>query len=116
MPQSKEKEMNMGLRGFDRSLPMSLMRARESVMKEFVPHLREHDLTPQQWRVIRALEEQESPDMSELSERCFLLKPSLSRIVQTLEGKDLIKLSSDCLLYTSPSPRDLSTSRMPSSA
>ena len=25
-------------------------------------------------------------------------------------------LSTDCLLYTSPSPRDLSTSRMPSSA
>ena len=25
-------------------------------------------------------------------------------------------LGSDCLLYTSPSPRDLSTSRMPSSA
>ena len=29
---------------------------------------------------------------------------------------DLIEQSSDCLLYTSPSPRDLSTSRMPSSA
>ena len=27
-----------------------------------------------------------------------------------------ITASSDCLLYTSPSPRDLSTSRMPSSA
>ena len=27
-----------------------------------------------------------------------------------------ITLSKDCLLYTSPSPRDLSTSRMPSSA
>ena len=26
------------------------------------------------------------------------------------------KLFNDCLLYTSPSPRDLSTSRMPSSA
>ena len=26
------------------------------------------------------------------------------------------ELSDDCLLYTSPSPRDLSTSRMPSSA
>ena len=26
------------------------------------------------------------------------------------------RLSGDCLLYTSPSPRDLSTSRMPSSA
>ena len=29
---------------------------------------------------------------------------------------DLIDLSGICLLYTSPSPRDLSTSRMPSSA
>ena len=28
----------------------------------------------------------------------------------------LIPLISTCLLYTSPSPRDLSTSRMPSSA
>ena len=27
-----------------------------------------------------------------------------------------IELNEDCLLYTSPSPRDLSTSRMPSSA
>ena len=31
-------------------------------------------------------------------------------------GQFLKKQSSDCLLYTSPSPRDLSTSRMPSSA
>ena len=30
--------------------------------------------------------------------------------------KQFINLSSSCLLYTSPSPRDLSTSRMPSSA
>ena len=32
------------------------------------------------------------------------------------EGVDLITLDNGCLLYTSPSPRDLSTSRMPSSA
>ena len=30
--------------------------------------------------------------------------------------KAIAKLVHDCLLYTSPSPRDLSTSRMPSSA
>ena len=30
--------------------------------------------------------------------------------------KSLKQLSQSCLLYTSPSPRDLSTSRMPSSA
>ena len=33
-----------------------------------------------------------------------------------LEGDVRITQSEDCLLYTSPSPRDLSTSRMPSSA
>ena len=32
------------------------------------------------------------------------------------EESDAPSLSKDCLLYTSPSPRDLSTSRMPSSA
>ena len=32
------------------------------------------------------------------------------------ETTALLEQSKDCLLYTSPSPRDLSTSRMPSSA
>ena len=31
-------------------------------------------------------------------------------------GKELDSLTDVCILYTSPSPRDLSTSRMPSSA
>ena len=31
-------------------------------------------------------------------------------------GQDLVAMCVNCLLYTSPSPRDLSTSRMPSSA
>ena len=33
-----------------------------------------------------------------------------------LDNKELISKDKICLLYTSPSPRDLSTSRMPSSA
>ena len=39
-------------------------------------------------------------------------------IVRNLAIHETIHLlvSNDCLLYTSPSPRDLSTSRMPSSA
>ena len=31
-------------------------------------------------------------------------------------ASQILKIYKDCLLYTSPSPRDLSTSRMPSSA
>ena len=46
-----------------------------------------------------------------------------SKIADIVIGDALVKVDqsyqsniSDCLLYTSPSPRDLSTSRMPSSA
>ena len=35
---------------------------------------------------------------------------------QNLKPEDHIAFAKSCLLYTSPSPRDLSTSRMPSSA
>ena len=36
--------------------------------------------------------------------------------IRILDRKDQILRTKTCLLYTSPSPRDLSTSRMPSSA
>ena len=36
--------------------------------------------------------------------------------IEALQGAELMGRPLSCLLYTSPSPRDLSTSRMPSSA
>ena len=36
--------------------------------------------------------------------------------INALKGKNYFEIANFCLLYTSPSPRDLSTSRMPSSA
>ena len=54
----------------------------------------------------------------ELASKQFSVEPSVAQ-----ELNDAITAKSDflsrinvCLLYTSPSPRDLSTSRMPSSA
>ena len=45
------------------------------------------------------------------------LRTSMSRFLGELQGTmGQMRLDSGCLLYTSPSPRDLSTSRMPSSA
>ncbi|MEZ5560594.1 MAG: homoprotocatechuate degradation operon regulator HpaR [Pseudomonadales bacterium] len=79
------------LRAFDRSLPMALLRAREVVMKKFIPSLREHGMSPQQWRVIRALNDEDGLDITELAERCFLLLPSLSRIIQNLEKRGLVR-------------------------
>ena len=42
--------------------------------------------------------------------------PSLRAMPGTLKQPDVLSKHGACLLYTSPSPRDLSTSRMPSSA
>ena len=41
---------------------------------------------------------------------------SKNYVVCDLRAKQEAMIPIDCLLYTSPSPRDLSTSRMPSSA
>ncbi len=82
------------LRGFDRSLPMSLLRAREAVMKKFMPSLKEHNLSAQQWRVIRALKDEDGLEISALSQRCQLMMPSLSRIVKNLEARNLIERQS----------------------
>ena len=38
------------------------------------------------------------------------------KVVTASDGKEALKLFKDCLLYTSPSPRDGLLSRMPSSA
>ena len=60
-------------------------------------------------------------------------KEQFARLVQEWQGKEIVfpqdmaftrfvteqveyRIPDTCLLYTSPSPRDLSTSRMPSSA
>jgi homoprotocatechuate degradation regulator HpaR len=79
------------MRDFSRSLPMSLLRAREAVMRQFRPSLREHGLTEQQWRILRALAAIDSIEVTELARMAFLLGPSLSRILRDLEARRLIQ-------------------------
>lgn len=79
------------MRGFDRSLPMVLLRAREASMSLFRPMLGEHGLTEQQWRVLRALASDRAPmDAGELADTTFLLASSLSRILAGLDRQSLI--------------------------
>src|SRR6476660_7714424 len=79
------------MREFSRSLPMSLLRAREAVMRQFRPSLRNHGLTEQQWRILRALTAVDAIEVTELARVAFLLGPSLSRILRDLEARDLIE-------------------------
>jgi homoprotocatechuate degradation regulator HpaR len=79
------------MREFSRSLPMSLLRAREAVMRQFRPSLRRYDLTEQQWRILRALAAIDAIEVTELARTAFLLGPSLSRILRDLEARRLIE-------------------------
>jgi homoprotocatechuate degradation regulator HpaR len=79
------------MREFSRSLPMALLRAREAVMRQFRPSLRNHGLTEQQWRILRALAAVDAIEVTELAHVAFLLGPSLSRILRDLEARHLIE-------------------------
>ncbi|MDW3177586.1 MAG: homoprotocatechuate degradation operon regulator HpaR [Acidimicrobiia bacterium] len=91
MSDSEVRNTVSELRHFDVSLPMVLLRARESAMRQFRPVLADHDLTEQQWRVLRALGSANEPiEVGALVERTSLLAPSLSRILVNLEERGLI--------------------------
>lgn len=64
-------------------------------MSHFRPMLAAHDITEQQWRVIRILAEVGQVDASEMVERAFILAPSLTRIIRSLEERGLIVKSRD---------------------
>jgi homoprotocatechuate degradation regulator HpaR len=84
-------ERRIPMRDFSKSLPMSLLRAREAVMKQFRPSLRRHGLTEQQWRILRALAAVDAIEVTELARVAFLLGPSLSRILRDLDARQLIE-------------------------
>jgi homoprotocatechuate degradation regulator HpaR len=90
-PAGKDKIRRVPMREFSRSLPMSLLRAREAVMRHFRPSLRDHGLTEQQWRILRALASVDTVEVTELARVAFLLGPSLSRILRDLEARHLIE-------------------------
>jgi homoprotocatechuate degradation regulator HpaR len=94
-PEKKRVRKQESLRDFSQSLPMTLLRAREAVMGRFRPNLRAHQLTDQQWRVLRALLDHGKKNLGELAGVCCLLKPSITRIIRSLEQRDLLEKHGD---------------------
>ena len=78
-------------RDFDRSLPMSLLRAREAVTTPFRPVFRRHGINDPQWRVLRVLAEHPQLGASELARQAAVLSPSLSRILPVMESRGLLR-------------------------
>ncbi|KPD13390.1 homoprotocatechuate degradation operon regulator HpaR [Phaeobacter sp. 11ANDIMAR09] len=78
-----------------RSLPIALLRARERVMGPIRKLLSDVDLTEQQWRVLRVVQESDGIDPTEIADQACLLLPSLTRILQKLDEKGLISRERD---------------------
>ncbi len=104
-----------------RSLAIGLLRAREAVMSHFRPILAAHDVTEQQWRVIRVLAEAGMLDASEVAEKAFILAPSLTRMIRSLEERGFITKHKDkadgrrVLLQIAPAGRAVIEEVMPES-
>ena len=75
----------------NRNLPLLLLRAREGVMAQFRWILNQHGLTEQQWRVVRALLENDSMEPRQICETCQLLSPSLAGVLSRMEEMGLVK-------------------------
>lgn len=78
-----------------RSVPIALIRAREKVMGPIREMLADSNITEQQWRILRVLDEVGPLDASTLAEQACLLLPSQTRIVQTLRDKGLVTRQTD---------------------
>ncbi|WP_460274377.1 homoprotocatechuate degradation operon regulator HpaR [Celeribacter sp. ULVN23_4] len=84
-----------GLARTHRTLPIALLRAREVVMERFRPMLAANDVTEQQWRVMRVLDEAGETDASFLANKACILAPSLTRIMRTLEARGFLQTHRD---------------------
>ncbi len=78
------------LRRTRRSLPIALLRARETVMGPIRDMLATSGVNEQKWRVLRVLEERGPTDLTTLASEACLLLPSLTRMVRPMEEEGLI--------------------------
>ena len=78
-----------------RNLPRLLLQAREAVMAHTRPSLREHQLSDQQWRVLRVLGEHGAVETGRVAREAFLLGPSLTGVLARMERDGLVVRSRD---------------------
>ena len=72
------------------SLTLSLLQAREAAMAFFRPLLNQHDLTEQQWRVIRILKQHGELENYQLAELACILKPSMTGVLVRMEAAGMV--------------------------
>ncbi len=69
-----------------RSLPIALLRARETIMAPVRDMLQDIQISEQKWRVLRVLDELGEVEQSAIAKEACLLLPSLTRILRSMEA------------------------------
>ncbi|TXI05836.1 MAG: homoprotocatechuate degradation operon regulator HpaR [Pseudorhodobacter sp.] len=88
-------EPNAPLRRTRRSLPIALLRARETVMGPIREMLSQSDNNEQKWRVLRVLDERGPSELTVVAKEACLLLPSLTRIIRAMEDEGLATRATD---------------------
>lgn len=68
-----------------RNLPQQLLKARDALMAHFRPILQHYNLTEQQWRILRALDEHARLEPRELCALCQIHSSSMTGILARME-------------------------------
>lgn len=75
----------------ERSLALACTRGREAIVARFRELLSQHDLTEQQWRVLRVLYDFEPMASAELCRLSCIHKVSMARILKALSARGLAR-------------------------
>ena len=78
------------MNSFEKSLPMVLNRTLDAVMPPYRELFARHDLTEQQWRILRVLWSETKVTSATLAEMTLIPSPSLVGILDRLEKKQLV--------------------------
>ncbi len=92
---TEEARPSPPLRRTERSLPIALLRARETVMAPIREMLATSGINEQKWRVLRVLQERGPSELTLVAKDACLLLPSLTRIIRAMEEEGLITRQSD---------------------
>jgi homoprotocatechuate degradation regulator HpaR len=84
-----------GLLPYAQSLAGTLLAAREAVMAPIRPMLRQANITEQQWRILRVLNDEGALDPTRLAQLALLHAPSVTRILRDLLDRKLITRATD---------------------
>ena len=73
-----------------RNLPLLLLQARERVLARFRPILHANGLTEQQWRVLRAINDEGPMEPRTIGEVCCISSPSLTGMLARMDELGLV--------------------------